>query len=300
MEQMIYQLEDLILTKQTISPEIKQFMDEVTKKASIDHADWAKVFNVTYANTLETTVKRIADDDIFILTGDIPAMWQRDSTCQVRPYLVMAQKIPEVSDFIRGVVKRQFFNMNHDPYANAFNSEPNNAGHHKDHTEMTPWIWERKFEIDSLCFPVQLAYLLYKNTGRIDQFDDDFVSAIKKLLQVFETEQHHTTASKYCFQRDEDRPEDTLTNNGLGSPVAETGMIWSGFRPSDDACVYGYLVPANMFAVLILDYIQELFNGILNDPEIVAKAEKIQSEVKAGIEKYGTTTNKTGERIYAL
>lgn len=299
MEQMIYQLEDLILTKQTISPEIKQFMDEVTKKASIDHADWAKVFNVTYANTLETTVKRIADDDIFILTGDIPAMWQRDSTCQVRPYLVMAQKIPEVSDFIRGVVKRQFFNMNHDPYANAFNSEPNNVGHHKDHTEMTPWIWERKFEIDSLCFPVQLAYLLYKNTGRIDQFDDDFVSAIKKLLQVFETEQHHTTASKYRFQRDEDRPEDTLTNNGLGSPVAETGMIWSGFRPSDDACVYGYLVPANMFAVLILDYIQELFNGILNDPEIVAKAEKIQSEVKAGIEKYGTTTNKTGERIYA-
>lgn len=299
MEQMIYQLEDLILNKQTISPEIKQFMDEVTKKAGVNHADWAKVFNVTYANTLETTVKKIADDDIFILTGDIPAMWQRDSTCQVRPYLVMAQQIPEVSDFIRGVVKRQFFNMNHDPYANAFNSEPNNAGHHKDHTEMTPWIWERKFEIDSLCFPVQLAYLLYKNTGRIDQFDNGFVSGIKKLLQVFETEQHHTTKSKYRFERDEDRPEDTLTNDGLGSPVSETGMIWSGFRPSDDACVYGYLVPANMFAVLILDYIQELFSGILDNSEIAAKAKKIQTEVKAGIEKYGTTTNKAGERIYA-
>lgn len=274
-------------------------MVNVTKKAGAEHADWAKVFNVTYANTLETTVKKIAADDNFILTGDIPAMWQRDSTCQVRPYLVMAQKIPEVSDFIRGVIKRQFFNMNHDPYANAFNSEANNAGHHKDHTTMTPWIWERKFEIDSLCFPVQLAYLLYKNTGRIDQFDDSFVSGIKKLLDVFEVEQYHTTKSKYRFERDEDRPEDTLVNNGFGSPVSETGMIWSGFRPSDDACVYGYLIPANMFAVLILDYIQELFSSVLNNSTIVQQAKKIQTEVRAGIEKYGTTTNQAGEKIYA-
>lgn len=282
-----------------ISPEIKQFMSQVTEKAGVEHADWAKVFNVTYANTLETTVKKIADDDNFILTGDIPAMWQRDSTCQVRPYLVMAQQIPEVSDFIRGVIKRQFFNMNHDPYANAFNSEPNNAGHQKDHTEMTPWIWERKFEIDSLCFPVQLAYLLFKNTGRIDHFDADFVSGIKKMLTVFETEQHHMTKSEYRFERDDDRPEDTLTHNGLGSPVKETGMIWSAFRPSDDACVYGYLVPANMFAVLVLDYVQEIFSSVLDDEKIVGRAKKLQTEIRTGIEEYGTTTNAAGERIYA-
>ncbi|ALB30128.1 glycosyl hydrolase [Companilactobacillus heilongjiangensis] len=274
-------------------------MSQVTEKAGAEHADWAKVFNVTYANTLETTVKKIADDDKFILTGDIPAMWQRDSTCQVRPYLVMAQQIPEVSDFIRGVVKRQFFNMNHDPYANAFNSEPNNAGHQKDHTEMTPWIWERKFEIDSLCFPVQLAYLLFKNTGRIDHFDADFVSGIKKMLNVFEIEQHHMTKSEYRFERDDDRPEDTLTHNGLGSPVKETGMIWSAFRPSDDACVYGYLVPANMFAVLVLDYVQEIFSSVLDDAKIVDRAKKLQSEIRSGIEEYGTTTNAAGERIYA-
>lgn len=296
---MIYQLEDSKLTKQMISPEIKQFMSQVTEKAGVEHADWAKVFNVTYANTLETTVKKIADDDNFILTGDIPAMWQRDSTCQVRPYLVMAQQIPEVSDFIRGVIKRQFFNMNHDPYANAFNSEPNNAGHQKDHTEMTPWIWERKFEIDSLCFPVQLAYLLFKNTGRIDHFDADFVSGIKKMLTVFETEQHHMTKSEYRFERDDDRPEDTLTHNGLGSPVKETGMIWSAFRPSDDACVYGYLVPANMFAVLVLDYVQEIFSSVLDDEKIVGRAKKLQTEIRTGIEEYGTTTNAAGERIYA-
>jgi len=296
---MIYQLEDLKLTKQIISPDIKQFMSQVTEKAGAEHADWAKVFNVTYANTLETTVKKIADDDNFILTGDIPAMWQRDSTCQVRPYLVMAQQIPEVSDFIRGVVKRQFFNMNHDPYANAFNSEPNNAGHQKDHTEMTPWIWERKFEIDSLCFPVQLAYLLFKNTGRIDHFDADFVSGIKKMLNVFEIEQHHMTKSEYRFERDDDRPEDTLTHNGLGSPVKETGMIWSAFRPSDDACVYGYLVPANMFAVLVLDYVQEIFSSVLDDAKIVDRAKKLQAEIRSGIEEYGTTTNAAGERIYA-
>ncbi|WP_125588223.1 glycoside hydrolase family 125 protein [Companilactobacillus jidongensis] len=276
---------------------IKHFMEEVSY-VSQKTPDWSKVFEVTYTNTWETAIKPMPKNGTFVLTGDIPAMWQRDSTCQVRPYLVMAQHIPEVSDLIYEVVKRQFFNMNLDPYANAFNEEANNAGHQKDNTVMTPWIWERKFEIDSLCFPVQLSYLLYKNTGRKDQFDENFVSGIKKMLMVFEIEQHHDT-SDYRFERTYDRPEDTLVNDGKGSKVGYTGMIWSAFRPSDDACVYGYLVPANMFAVLALDYIQKIFMEIVPDDEIVQKANKIQQEVRAGIEDYGTTTNAAGEKIYA-
>lgn len=276
---------------------IKEFMEEVTNVAS-KTPDWSKVFEVTYTNTWETAIKKMPENGSFVLTGDIPAMWQRDSTCQVRPYLVMAQQIPEVSDLIYEVVKRQFFNMNLDPYANAFNAEANNAGHQRDLTEMTPWIWERKFEIDSLCFPVQLSYLLYKNTGRKDQFDEQFVSGIKKMLTVFETEQHHTT-SDYRFERTYDRPEDTLVNDGRGSDIGYTGMIWSAFRPSDDACVYGYLIPANMFAVLVLGYIQEIFSEIIPDEQICKRANNIQREVKAGIEAFGTTINAAGEKIYS-
>lgn len=232
------------------------------------------------------------------MTGDIPAMWQRDSTAQVRPYLALAHEQPAIATLITRVVQRQFFNMAIDPYANAFNETANGHGHQTDQTEMGPWIWERKFEIDSLCYPVQLAYLLYKNTGVTAQFDDNFVTGVKRLLTTFETEQHHAT-SPYRFVRTVDRPEDTLERDGLGTPVADTGMIWSGFRPSDDACEYGYLIPANMFAVVILDYLQVIFSSVLDDPNIVARARRLQTAVRDGIETYGYTTNANGEKVYA-
>lgn len=180
-------------------------------------------------------------------------MWLRDSTAQVRPYLVIAKEDEDLASMISRLVKKQFEYINIDPYANVFNEEENGAGYQSDHTEMNDWIWERKYEIDSLCYPIQLAYLLYKNTGRTDQLNDSFVEGIKKALHVFKTEQDHNQ-SPYTFERDTTRKEDTLVNDGRGSTVAPTGMTWSGFRPSDDACQYGYLVPSNMFAVVVLGY----------------------------------------------
>ncbi|MBE8863717.1 glycoside hydrolase family 125 protein, partial [Enterococcus faecium] len=147
-------------------------------------------------------------------------------------------------------------------------------------TEMNDWIWERKYEIDSLCYPIQLAYLLYKNTGRTDQFNDDFVTGIKKALEVFVTEQNHEE-SPYRFERDTWRKEDTLTQDGKGAPVKPVGLTWSGFRPSDDACQYGYLIPSNMFAVVVLGYIQEIFTTVLEDAAIVAQAKKLQADIEA-------------------
>ena len=163
---------------------------------------------------------------------------------------------------------------------------------------MNDWIWERKYEIDSLCYPVQLAYLLYKNTGRTDQFNEDFVSGVEKILTVFTTEQDHNN-SPYTFVRDTDRKEDTLINDGKGAEVVPTGMTWSGFRPSDDACQYGYLVPSNMFAVVILGYLEEIFSTVLTDEEIVAWAHKLKVEIEAGIKEHGRITNKAGETIFA-
>ncbi len=250
---------------------VKQFMEEITAKCGDKHADWAENFSAAFANTLLTTVKRHEDGTTFLLTGDIPAMWLRDSTAQVRPYLVLAKEDEDLADMISGLVKKQFNYINIDPYANAFNEEANGAGHQNDHTKMNDWIWERKYEIDSLCYPVQLAYLLYKNTGRTDQFDASFVEGIKKILGVFKTEQDHEK-SPYTFVRDTTRKEDTLINDGRGTKIAPTGMTWSGFRPSDDACQYGYLVPSNMFAVVVLG-IWKIFSNILADKEIGAKAE---------------------------
>lgn len=281
-----------------IPKSVEEFMGKIEQKCGSEHADWAKNFSTAFANTLLTTVKRHSDGTTFLLTGDIPAMWLRDSTAQVRPYLVIAKEDKDLAAMISGLVKKQFFYINIDPYANAFNEEANGAGHQSDHTEMNDWIWERKYEIDSLCYPVQLAYLLYKNTGRTDQFDDSFVSGIEKILNVFQTEQDHTK-SPYRFERDTTRLEDTLVNDGKGAKVVSTGMTWSGFRPSDDTCQYGYLVPSNMFAVVVLGYIEEIFQTVLSNNQIVAKATTLREEIQRGIEVYGKTKNQAQETIFA-
>lgn len=281
-----------------IPKSIQQFMDSITEKCGEGHADWAENFNAAFANTLLTTVKRHEDGTTFLLTGDIPAMWLRDSTAQVRPYLVVAKEDEDLAAMISGLVKKQFFYINIDPYANAFNEADNGAGHQDDHTEMNGWIWERKYEIDSLCYPVQLAYLLYKNTERKDHFNDDFVNGVKKILQVFMVEQDHSQSS-YTFVRDTWREEDTLINEGRGAEVASCGMTWSGFRPSDDRCIYGYLVPSNMFAVVVLGYIEEIFSEILPDVKIVELASKLRRDIESGIQEYGRTINAAGEDIYA-
>ncbi|PJM79630.1 glycoside hydrolase family 125 protein [Bifidobacterium scaligerum] len=281
---------------------VSDFMQHITELCGTEHARWAENFNACFANTLTTTVRRHDDGTTFLLTGDIPAMWLRDSTAQVRPYLVLAQHDPELADMICGLVRQQFRYINIDPYANAFNEEPNGNtwDPHDQSNFSSPWLWERKYEVDSLCYPIQLAWLLYANTGRTDQFDDEFVSGVRKILDVFETEQDHSK-SPYFFIRQTDLPTETLDNDGKGSPVAVTGMTWSGFRPSDDACTYHYLVPANMFVVVVMEYLERIFGAdLLNDPAIAERAAALRASVKNGIETYGKTTNRAGETIYAF
>ncbi|HCE13145.1 MAG TPA: metal-independent alpha-mannosidase, partial [Enterococcus sp.] len=123
-----------------IPQSVATFMETITEKCGEEHADWAKNFNAAFANTLLTTVKRHEDGTTFLLTGDIPAMWLRDSTAQVRPYLVIAKEDEDLAAMISGLVKKQFYYINIDPYAHAFNETANGAGHLTDHTEMNDWI----------------------------------------------------------------------------------------------------------------------------------------------------------------
>ncbi|MEQ7217105.1 glycoside hydrolase family 125 protein [Vagococcus fluvialis] len=287
------------MTYTTVPTSVQAFMDNIKERTQQDNPAWGDIFSNCFANTLLTTVKRLDDDTTFILTGDIPAMWLRDSTAQVRPYLPIAKEDKDLASMISGLVKRQFFYINMDPYANAFNETDNNASPHKDdHTTMTPWIWERKYEIDSLAYPIQLSYLLYNATGQTDQFNEDFKTGVTKILDLWETEQNHDN-SPYTFERDTTRLEDTLPNDGKGSPVKETGMTWTGFRPSDDACKYGYLVPSNMFAVVALEYVEKIYSSIFDEADVVARAKKLKEEIKKGITEYGVVQNKAGNDIFA-
>lgn len=217
------------------------------------------------------------------------------------PIFFLAQTDQQISDLIAGLVKQQFKYINFDPYANAFNEQENCAGHQNDQTNFNSkkgWIWERKYEIDSLCYPVQLAYLLYQKTGRIDIFDEQFVEGVRKILTVFKTEQNHEH-SPYRFQRVTDRNEDTLIRNGRGAKVAHTGMTWSGFRPSDDACQYGYLVPSNMFAVVILDELIFIFSQVLHDAQLMQAAQELKSSIQKGINQFAVTQNQQGDDIWS-
>lgn len=282
-----------------VTDTIKTFMQEIITKTQADNPKWGKVFEECFLNTLETTIKINPDGTSFVLTGDIPAMWLRDSSAQLRPYMLLASLDEQVYQLIKGLVTLQFRYIHHDPYANAFNQEPNGKGHQDDHTQMTPWIWERKYEVDSLCYAIQLAYLLYKNTGRTDHLDHEFITGLSDILQVWSVEQDHTQ-SPYIFVRDTDRIEDTLVNEGLGTPVAYTGMTWSGFRPSDDCCEYHYLIPSNMFAAVVLGYVEELGQVIEIPKDQLDKAAKLRNEIIQGIETYGKVKNEAGETIYAF
>ena len=255
---------------------------------------------LSFANTLETTLKVMEDGTVYVITGDIPAMWLRDSTAQIRPYLFLGEKDEKIKDLIAGLVKRQFFYICLDPYANAFNEGPTGACWEKDDPDQSPWVWERKFEIDSLCYPVQLAWLLWKNTGCTAQFDENFRKGVWKILDVFQTEQNHEEKSSYVFIRKGSYYSDTLSREGKGALVRpDIGLIWSGFRPSDDACTYGYLIPSNMFAVVVLGYLEEIAEKILRDESLRERAGKMKAQVQNAIEIYGRVKTEEFGTVYA-
>ncbi|MBC1744105.1 glycoside hydrolase family 125 protein [Listeria welshimeri] len=270
-------------------------------KKDINNQKLAEMYERCMENTLDTTIKIRESGLTFILTGDIPAMWLRDSVCQVRPFLIFAKENEEIESMLIGLSKEQVSLVGIDPYANAFNETPNGAGHQADKTEMHPQVWERKYEIDSLCYPIQLAYLIWKITGRTEQFDAAFFKMLQTIFAVWEVEQHHETKSPYRFERMDCVPSDTLKRDGLGTKTAYTGMLWSGFRPSDDACEYGYLIPSNMFAVVVLGYAKEIIETFYpSEKETVRQAVTLKNDIQLGIEKFGTYNHPTFGEIFAF
>lgn len=261
------------------------------------YASLAGMVGKCFLNTIETTVKELEDGSMFVITGDIPAMWLRDSAAQVRPYVRFACADEDLQRILEGVIAKQAEFVCIDPYANAFNESNNGAGH-QDDTLQNDHVWERKYEVDSLCAPLYLAHTYWKTTGSVRIFTESFRKMIRCIVRVFQTEQDHRQ-SEYYFQRFDAPVTDTLPRNGLGRPVNITGMTWSGFRPSDDCCTFGYLIPANMMAVRALTYAAELVRAGYGDVELAEECEKLAEEIEDGIRTYGTVLHPKYGRIYA-
>lgn len=275
-------------------------------KKMIKNPKLAWMFENCFPNTLDTTVryrKTNGKDDTVVYTGDIHAMWLRDSGAQVWPYVQLANSDPELKAMLAGVIRRQFKCIIIDPYANAFlDPHDPNPDHQwmSDMTDMKLELHERKWEIDSLCYPIRLAYHYWKTIGDASIFDEEWLQAIELVLQTFHEQQRKNGNGPYKFQRKTERQLDTMNNDGWGNPVNPVGLIASAFRPSDDATTFQFLVPSNFFAVTSLRKAAEILATVNKKPELAEKCKNLAQEVETALKKYAIFNHPKYGQIYAF
>jgi len=263
----------------------------------------AWMFANCFPNTLESTVHyRVLDgeDDTFVYTGDIPAMWLRDSGAQVWPYVQLAANDPKLKKMLRGVILRQFKCINIDRYANAFNDGPTGAGWQSDATKMQKDVFERKYEIDSLCYPVRLAYWYWLVTGDASIFGEVWLQAAENIVKTFREQQRKENLGPYRFFRMTDRTYDTVGWNGYGAPVKPVGLIASVFRPSDDRTSLPFLVPSNFMAVSSLKKMAEILSKVNQKNDNAAECLALAHEVETALKQYAIVNHPKYGKIYAF
>jgi uncharacterized protein len=272
-----------------------------TIKARMGNKELAWMFENCFPNTLDTTVEfEVVNGrpDTYVITGDIDAMWLRDSTAQVWPYLPLMKNDTALQQLIAGVINRQTRCILKDPYANAFYKDENKVSNWKsDRTEMKPGVHERKWEIDSLCYPIRLAYNYWKATSDRAPLDAQWREAVLKTLQTFQEQQRKTGPGPYRFQRRTEVQADTLAGGGYGHPAKPVGLICSMFRPSDDATVFPFLVPANFFAVVSLRQAAEMLSRVHSDQESAARCRALADEVEGALRQYAVVIHEKFGRI---
>jgi meiotically up-regulated gene 157 (Mug157) protein len=260
----------------------------------------ALLFANCFPNTLDTTVRPGTFEgkpDTAVITGDIAAMWLRDSSAQVWPYLPLAKKDPALRALLEGVIRRQTRCLLIDTYANAFMADlnaPALSWSAKDLTTMKQGVGERKYELDSICYPIRLAHGYWKQTGDTKPFDAAWKQAMELVLQTMKDQQRKHGDGPYKFQRTSPISTETLPAEGYGNPVNPVGLVASGFRPSDDACIFPFLVPSNLFAVKSLRHLAELANVVLHDAALANRAEALAAEVEAALKQHAIAQTSQG------
>lgn len=272
-------------------------------KKQIADPELAWLFENCFPNTLDTTVDFEMIDgrpDTYVITGDIDAMWLRDSTAQVWPYLPLVKNDKHLQQLIAGVINRQVKCIHLDRYANAFYKDPNKISEWKtDITEMKPGVHERKWEIDSLCYPVRLAHQYWKDTGDTAPFDKAWEESIELVLKTFIEQQRKNGEGPYSFQRTTAWATDGVPLSGYGYPVKPVGLICSMFRPSDDATIFPFLIPSNFFAVVSLRNAAEMVNSISKNKQLAEKCNALANEVDNALKKYAVINSPEVGKIYA-
>ena len=281
------------------SPAVEELITEMKKTGNKEIA-W--LFGNCFPNTLDTTVDfEIINDkpDTFVITGDIDAMWLRDSSAQVWPYLPLMSKDKNLQELIKGVINRQVKCILKDPYANAFYKDENRISEWAaDKTEMRAGVHERKWEIDSLCYPIRLAHGYWKATRDSSSFDKDWTAAMKLVLKTFKEQQRLENNGPYKFERNTSWATDGVPLGGYGYPTKKIGLIHSMFRPSDDATIYPFLIPSNYFAHASLLQLKEMSDQVLKDDEFSNSITALAVSIDKALQHYANISTADSGTIF--
>ena len=281
---------------------VEKLIEQIKQDITDPKLRW--MFENCYPNTLDTTVKfqiKNGRPDTFVITGDIHAMWLRDSSAQLWPYLQLMKDDKQLQALIAGLINRQAECILLDPYANAFNDGPIGSYWETDYTQpMKKERHERKWELDSLCYPIRIAYFYYLLTGDTSVFDSTWHNAMQLAVKTMKEQQRKNGNGPYSFARNCERPTDSQINGGFGAPIKPNGMIVSSFRPSDDATQYGFLVPSNMFAVVSLRQLAEIENKVYQHTEFAKECTDLSDEIDRAIQKYAIVNHPVCGKIYAF
>lgn len=269
-------------------------------KARIGDPEIARLFVNCYPNTLDTTTETgmyEGKPDTAIITGDIPAMWLRDSSAQVWPYIHLAKKDPALREMLEGLIRRQSRCILIDPYANAFMADPDapaiNASP-EDKADQKPGVGERKWELDSFGWVLRLAYAYWKKIGDTRPFDAEWKRSMQLVVATMRVQQRKDGEGPYRYLRTTNIATETLPGKGYGNPVMPVGLIASSFRPSDDACIFPFLVPSNLLAVTALRQLAEMSNAILHDASLASDAQGLSDEVERALNQYAKVATPEG------
>ncbi|HWU96846.1 MAG TPA: glycoside hydrolase family 125 protein [Sphingomonas sp.] len=275
-------------------------------KAKIADPELAWLFENCYPNTLDTTVRLGTVDgkpDTFVITGDIDAMWLRDSSAQLQTYVHLTPRDADLRRVFQGAIQRQARCILIDSYANAFTPDPtakSNLSAVNDKTDMKPGVAERKWEIDSLAYTMRLAHSYWTATRDKTPFDALWAQGAARAVATFREQQRKDGPGPYHFQRVDPSPTETLMFGGYGAPTRKVGLIHSGFRPSDDACVFPFLIPSNLFAVSALRMLAQVHNEARGDTAAAQEALALAAEVQAALDAHGKMPDGKGGQVWAF
>jgi meiotically up-regulated gene 157 (Mug157) protein len=270
------------------SEAVEELITQIKNTIPDKQVSW--LFENCFPNTLDTTVDfetANGEPDTYVITGDIDAMWLRDSSAQVWPYLSLVREDKKLQQLIKGVIRRQTQCILLDPYANAFYKDPNKISEWKDDlTEMKPGIHERKWEIDSLCYPIRLAHKYWQLAGDHSPFNSDWQQAMLLVLKTLTEQQRKHGHGPYTFQRTTSWATDGVPLSGYGYPVKPVGLICSMFRPSDDATIFPFLIPSNFFGAHSIHQMFEMLDAMHLYSDAFKPYENLHKEITNALKKY--------------